>query len=377
MSSLAQLKKPSAIIGNQLLFNELKKLQSGEGARFIPIAEVTKEKFPTPLAGPYFVVTEDDELATKQKLRDLLWQRGISPDIYGALHELIPMVLAGSSNPEKKWGEPLIESLYGNRGVVITCTPRSGSQFLARKFEEYGIGAPKEHVRPGVINLIKTRTGKFQFIPWFISLAHHASRNGIFATKLISHFIRDLENFLHPVEWAVLRDFISQSALVYLLRSDKLSQALSRDRAKATQHYHLFDESKRADYQKSSDSWDYDFDRIFREILKLEEEEKYIFDLMTEIRPQHDFYFIEYESMDISDVMSNMIARLNLCPPKVSRQLPTQILRDEQTVEFYLRFKKEYQRKFSAQDVTTHAPLRVTYNRKSGQLDFNHHPDDY
>lgn len=367
IASLAQLKKPAAIVADPAVIEVLRKSMVGEGARLISVADVTPTRFPTPLPGPYFVATAEDELAMKQRLRRLLRERGIQAEIYGVLHDLTPMPLTDTWEREPAGFEAKLESLYASKGVVITCTPRSGSQFLARKLEENGVGAPREHVRPGVVELLTAqgdkRVGGFHFMPWFASLAHQSSRNGIFATKLISHFLKDLETHLRPAEWAMLQAFIGESSLIYLLRSDKLMQALSRDRAKSTKHYHLFNEAKRDEYRRLSDAWVYDFTRIFREIQRLVEEETYLFDLLARIRPGKDFTFVPYEEMDAQKVAGDLRQQLKVPEQELAVELPTNILRDEQTTEFYNRFLQDYQAAFRPEDAATHVPLRVTYDQ--------------
>jgi LPS sulfotransferase NodH len=376
---LAQLRKPAAIVADDAVIERLRAIFVGEGARLIRVADVTPGRFPTPLPGPYFVLTKEDELAVKKRLRDLLRSRGVHADIYGALHDLTPMSLTDSWTLEPAGLEAKLESLYCSKAVVIACTPRSGSQYLARTLEENGVGAPREHVRPGVIELLQPvgagRVGAFRFLPWLASLSHHASRNGVFATKLISHFLNDLESSLQPAEWRLLQEFIAGSRLIYLLRSDKLMQALSRDRAKSTQHYHLFDAVKRDDYRRVSERWTYDFQRIFREVQKLAKEEAYLFALISQIRPEMDFTFVRYETMDCHKLAHDLRRSLGLKDGAESIELPTNILRDEQTEEFRQRFLQDYDASYRPQSPATHAPLLVVYDPASRKLEQMVEPD--
>jgi LPS sulfotransferase NodH len=369
---LAQLKKPAAIVADDPVIERLRASFVGEGARLIRVADVTHARFPTPLNGPYFVLTKEDEIAVKKRLRDLLRSRGIHAEIYGALHDLTPMSLTDGWAVESAGMEAKLESLYCSKSVVIACTPRSGSQFLARTLEENGVGAPREHVRPGVIELLQplgaTRVGAFRFLPWFASLSHHASRNGVFATKLISHFLNDLETSLQPAEWRLLQEFIARSSLIYLLRSDKLMQALSRDRAKSTKHYHLFDAVKRDEYRRVSERWIYDFQRIFGEVQKLAKEEAYLFSLISQIRPKMDFIFAQYETMDCHKLAQDLRHSLGVKEGAESIELPTNILRDEQTEDFRQRFLQDYNASYSQKSEATHAPLLVVYDPENKKL---------
>jgi LPS sulfotransferase NodH len=376
---VTQLRKPAAIVADDAVIERLRAIFVGEGARLIRVADVTPARFPTPLPGPYFVLTKEDELAVKKRLRDLLRSRGVHAEIYGALHDLSPMSSTDVWALEPAGLEAKLESLYCSKSVVIACTPRSGSQFLARTLEEHGVGAPREHVRPGVIELLQPlgaeRVGGFRFLPWFASLSHHASRNGVFATKLISHFLNDLEASLQPAEWRLLQDFIARSRLIYLLRSDKLMQALSRDRAKSTKHYHLFDAVKRDDYRRVSERWTYDFQRIFGEVQKLAKEEDYLFSLISQIRPEMDFIFAQYETMDCHKLAQDLRHGLGLTAEARSNALPTNILRDEQTEEFRQRFLQDYAASYHPQSRATHAPLLVSYDPDSKTLKQTVEPD--
>ena len=345
-SRLLQLQKPAAIVADETLLTAMSGNGIVQGARRISVRDVENGRLPTPLTGPYFIVTEEDEFVVKQRLRTLLTSRGIRAEIYGAMHDLVPMVLADDNTLERAGLEAKWESYATARSLIIACTPRSGSQFLARKLHENGIGAPREHIRPAMIALFNAadgpRSGATRFEPFMAGLVHHARRNGVFATKLISHFIRDLEECLSDAEWASFNDFTRRARILYLLRSNKLLQGLSRDRAKSTQHYHVFADDKRAAYRDLSEGWTYDFARIFREVRMINKEEAYLMDWLRRLVDPSKRVPVIYETMDVEAVVE--ITRAALCAPKntSSVSLPTILLRDELTETFVARFREDY-----------------------------------
>ncbi|MFN4101887.1 MAG: Stf0 family sulfotransferase, partial [Pararhodobacter sp.] len=206
------------------------------------------------------------------------------------------------------------------------------------------------------------------FEPFWAGLVHHARQNGIFATKLISHFIRDLETNLTPAEWAMLDGFAQRSRMLYLLRSNKLLQSLSRDRAKSTQNYHLFAAEKREAYRESSQAWTYDFDRIFQEIRRINQEEVYLMGWLCRLFPAKARKPVVYETMDVDVVIRNEARAFRVPASRASVAMPTHVLRDELTVAFAERFREDYRQAFRQDDPETHAAHWLDYDTAADRL---------
>jgi LPS sulfotransferase NodH len=361
---LAATRKPCTIVADQAILDAIRSRQDGEGARMIPVAHVMKGKDFTPQPGPYFVLTEKDEHLVKRRLRDYLARCGLRPEIFGALHDLTPMIAAEANDIEPGGLEVAYEALLTRPAFVIVCTPRSGSQHLARELRNHGFGQPLEHVRPQVIDMMRlrpdgTRPGGFDLVHWMASLVRYGTLSGVFGTKLISHFLRDIDTHATRAEQAVLDAFLRRVPVIYLLRGNKMMQALSRDRAKATRSYHLFDEDKRDRYLEKSNEWDYSFDRIAREIQSLYQEECYLLERIRRIVPAERRLLIEYEGLEVRSAVAFLESQLRIAETPQQARLATNVLRDDLTLDYAARFCADYAAAFRPDDPGTHLPHGV------------------
>lgn len=358
---LAATTKPAVIVADADILQSIRELSSAEGALLLPVDRVVQGPSFTPLPGPYFVVTRHDEMDVKRRLRQQLAAQGIFPDIFGMLHDLIPALVAEKDRPVPGGGSAALEAFMHQPAFAIICTPRCGSQYLSRELYNYGLGQSLEHIRPPVIDLLKARSegqiSGFDFTQWFAGLVRDGTVNGVFGTKLISHFLRDLRRYCTSEEWEMFQRFLKRVPLVYLIRSNKLMQALSRDRAKATRNYHLFDESKRALYQDNSQAWSYDFNRIASEIRSLNNEEIFLNELVREFAKPKGVIIAHYENFSVESVASKLGERLKIDLKKAAKKLDTNILRDDLTFEYANRFIEEYKNNYRKDDNKTHLPV--------------------
>ena len=371
LDHLAGLTKPAAIVAERPLLDHIaRRVRNGPALLDPDAAEDGIGSMPP--GGPYIVISARDEIALKRRLRAALDRRGIRAEIYGALHDLWPMDFAPAPQLERRGMEAYWETLSRARGLTIVCTPRSGSQFLARELTSRGIGAPQEHIRPELIRLLDAsggaRPGRLDFVSWFAATAHHATVNDVFGTKIISHFIQSLEKTLSASEWGVLMDYLSKSNIIYLLRTSKIMQALSRDRAKFTNHYHVFDDKNKSLYADKSQGWGYDYSRISEEIRRLDREERHLMKLIVSIRPDRDFTVVRYETMNSENVIADAATALGLANAPASRDLPTRILRDDLTLSYAERFAADYRRSFDKNVRPTHLVHSTDYDEASGKL---------
>ncbi|MBJ3774890.1 Stf0 family sulfotransferase [Acuticoccus mangrovi] len=378
LDRLAALRKPCAIVADDAVLDAVRRLQTREGARLISSRLLTNSGFPTPLAGPYFVATIGDEIAMKRQLRQILKIKGIFPEIYGVVNDICPMMVSEQDVIGRGSLDEGVEDLSKGKNFVILCTPRSGSQFLARELETRGIGAPREHIRPAVIDLLRVRgdarVGGMDFTYFLPTLARVARKNDVFGTKIISHFLRDLKRLLTPAEWALLEQFAGGAFKIYLLRRNKLMQALSRDRAKSTQHYHLFSEGRREEYADKSQAWTYDFARISEEIVRLGNEEQQLFDIMSAWPKGAGYLVVDYEQMDADAIASTVAQGLQVTLAADIERKDTHILRDDKTREFAERFVADYRAAYRADDSSTHLPHSFFLDA-DGTLSFVTAPD--
>ena len=364
LDKLAATKKPCTIVADADILDAIKQRQTSEGARMLTVEHVMSGRTFTPQPGPYFVVTSKSEHEVKRVLRNGLAENGQHPAIYGALHDLAPQAVAQHDSLSRRGMEAAYEALRTQPAFCITCTPRSGSQHLAREMRNHMLGHPLEHIRPPLIELMKTdsrgrRFGDFDLAHWLASLLHHGTENGVFGTKLISHFVRDIDVHATPRERAVFDELLGRMPVIYLLRGNKMLQALSRDRAKATKSYHLFDEGKREQYKEKSQEWDYSFQRISREIQALYKEEHYLHQRILQVVPKDRLMVADYEDMDVAETVRFVELQLGVSAGKRQETLTTNVLRDDLTKAHAEAFMRDYTAAFKADDPTTHLPHQV------------------
>ncbi len=379
LARLRQMQRPAVILADPGLIPALAEDAVPDQAHLVPVIGFETADLPGDATGPYVVVTAGDELALKQRLRRVLALRGQRVAIYGALQDLVPMAIGDDESFEPAGLEAKWESFSLTPSLIVTCTPRSGSQFVVRKFQEAGIGAPREHVRPAVISLFTPEAGErpagTRFAPFLIGLVHHARRNGLFATKLISHFIRDLEGLLLPDERSLLEEYVRRSHILYLLRCNKLLQGLSRDRAETIDTFHLFNEDRRGAYLQRSQDWTYDYARMLREVRLINEEETYLLSwLRRTVEPSHRVPVI-YESLDIEAEVSRWRGLLGLQTPESPVKMTAHVLRDERTQDYAARFAADYRNSYRSDDPSTHVAHWVTYDPLSDALQSRTDPD--
>ncbi|MAJ68277.1 MAG: hypothetical protein CBB67_004570 [Alteromonadaceae bacterium TMED7] len=150
----------------------------------------------------------------------------------------------------KKFHEYKVERKIADKSIAedeflkyaIVTTPRSGSTMLSSILTNVNLGKPKEHLRSSSATLfnnsqlfdidIRKCIDKLEY---YGSTAHSGIR--VFGTKLIAHFIQDIEESLI----SLLKD--RSYKIIYLEREDEAAQVTSILRARKTNLWHLRSES--------------------------------------------------------------------------------------------------------------------------------------
>lgn len=141
---------------------------------------------------------------------------------------LIPILVADRKLPVP--GERL--PLPTHRFAVV-CTPRTGSTFLCELLEAGGLGAAREHLRWPLIYAL--RHGVAADVA-FDQVQRHGAVDGIFGTKLISHFLFDAVG--QAQAGAFLQGWAAQGFRFIRLRRDPVAQTLSKFSAKRSGVWH-------------------------------------------------------------------------------------------------------------------------------------------
>ncbi len=184
----------------------------------------------------------------------------------------------------------------------ILTLPRSGSTFLCHLLTATEVaGYPIEHLRVPAFTLAKYCN--FDHIRLLRTLfTHRISLNGVFGTKFISHFLQDFET----LETGLEKIFSSFDKYIYLLRKDKLAQAISILLAEKTEVWHIDNQNIMLNYQDELESIVIDdelLDEVNQKLYFIGQQQEYIDKVLKtyQISP----LVIEYENL-VEDVEDNI-----------------------------------------------------------------------
>lgn len=169
------------------------------------------------------------------------------------------------------------------RAYAIITTPRTGSSYLCQLLESTGIaGLPREHLRHPTETL--TLECGFDYVRLLRHLmATQITSNGVFGTKLISHFLRDHLQ-AHTGE---MMELLAGLNFIRLKRRDIAAQAVSIYLARHTNVWHLHSPEERESYTRSIeqgfDAGDVDFEEIRGYYLSMLDQESWIDRLLDEL----------------------------------------------------------------------------------------------
>lgn len=163
-------------------------------------------------------------LAGERPTLTALRRRHPSVPIHGLFADLLPACAAWRAPPPRR-SEP-------HTRFVILCTPRSGSYFLCGLLQGCGLGAPREHLLTSVCDV--ARDVGHDLLDYLEDLAHIATIDGWFGTKIISHKLFDA--FARGLTPEAFVDHVKACdyKTIYLRREDKVAQAVSNYFARET-----------------------------------------------------------------------------------------------------------------------------------------------
>ncbi len=176
----------------------------------------------------------------------------------------------------------------------ILTLPRSGSTFLCHLLTATSFaGYPMEHLRKPAVTLAKYCD--FDYIRFLRTLmTHRVSLNGVFGTKLISHFLQDFENLDNGLENIV--NYIDK--YIYLVRKDEVAQAISILLAQKTKVWHINNLNKMSNYHEELESIIID-DKLLEEVNKklyfIRQQQKYLDQVLKNYKISP--LIVEYESL--------------------------------------------------------------------------------
>jgi LPS sulfotransferase NodH len=158
------------------------------------------------------------------------------------------------------------------QSYAILTTPRSGSTYLCDLLNSTAIaGHPMEHLRLATQEL--SRHCNFNYLKLLDNLMEYrTTSNGVFGTKLISHFLFELQRAKPGSKnlWQSIDQFI------LLIRKDKVAQAVSLVLAQKTEVWHLHSDEKKSSYQAQLESLKIDrslLNDVEQKVLFIEQQE--------------------------------------------------------------------------------------------------------
>ncbi|MGK7899148.1 MAG: Stf0 family sulfotransferase, partial [Xenococcus sp. (in: cyanobacteria)] len=185
----------------------------------------------------------NEHLLTEQ-VRDCLNRKNIKIKSFKLFSDILVSIIL----KEKKFLQTSdIEFILPSLAYAIITVPRSGSTFLCRLLKSTKLaGFPEEKLRNPAA--ILARNCHFDYIRYMqILMTLETTPNRFFGTKIISHFLlsyrkKDLngDNFL--------KQYFSK--YIYLIREDKIAQAVSIAIAQRTKIWHISNQEQQDEYDK-------------------------------------------------------------------------------------------------------------------------------
>lgn len=177
---------------------------------------------------------------------------------------------------------------------AIITTPRSGSNFLCSILNSTNLaGYPKEHLRQASVAIAKYC--QFDYIRLLeILMTYQVTPNSVFGTKFISHFLKDFQQTQFDFD----KIFQLIPKYIYLIRRDKIAQAVSVVVAQTTNIWHIDNPNRQLDYQTKLQTIDINehlLEKVHKNYLSLEQGEVYLNQLFEKYRISP--LRIEYEQL--------------------------------------------------------------------------------
>ncbi|MDY7006345.1 MAG: Stf0 family sulfotransferase [Cyanobacteriota bacterium] len=187
---------------------------------------------------------------------------------------------------------------------AVVSTPRSGSTALCETLTATKIaGFPQEDLRHP--SQILTQYCKFDPVRYLhILMMNQTTNNGVFGTKLISHFLQD-----HFQSSSNFHQIIDEFKFIYLIRRDKIAQAVSSFLGEKTNMWHIYSGEQSKNYQSKLEKInieDTDLEEIHNKYQYLLNQESFLKDFFHEhqISPLIVDYekFIEFPEDNLNQI---------------------------------------------------------------------------
>lgn len=242
---------------------------------------------------------------------------------------------------------------------AIICAPRCGSTYLTELLASVGLGYPQEHLRNREISALSgLQVGSADAKLLLTEFFWRHQKNSIFGTKLISHYLfKCLSEISCPAE--IVDSIIANFRIIYLVRRDKVGQAISDFLANKSGIWHVRDQEVSRSLDEIHEQVEYSFDDVLqRHQFMLQEDSK----LTGYVQgTNHQVYFYEdlvKDPQGVTAAIARFIGREDIGLPDA------RVMRMESSVNTALRqrFAADYRARFQA-DPDEYIPsgLRVAF----------------
>ena len=237
-----------------------------------------------------------------------------------------------------------IKIVAPNLSYAIISGPRSGSTFLCNLLESTGLaGFPAEHLRHHVE--ILARNCCFDYLRYMqIVMTRKSSKNRVFGTKIISHFLPGYRRKDLNIDTFLNQHF---SKYIFLIREDKVAQAVSIFIAQKTGIYHVFNESQKQEYNQQLEKIDLeeiDLKEINKRYKFVCQQDKYLEKFCQD--NQIDPLIVKYEELvnNPQQYISDILTYLGINNHKIDLNIQTNIKKTKSQLSNKLiqKFKIKY-----------------------------------
>jgi len=174
---------------------------------------------------------------------------------------------------------------------AVVCAPRCGSTFLVEMLASVGLGRPEEHLRAAEIAALSDlQIGERDAVSLLTTFLWRHQRNFVFGTKVISHFLFSLLSKI-SIPPAVCNHIKAHFSIIYLVRKDKVGQAISDFLANKSYIWHVRDAESLQALSNKHQVIEYSFEDILRRYKFMMEEEKKLSSYIKDTN--HLVYFFE------------------------------------------------------------------------------------
>ena len=237
------------------------------------------------------------------------------------------------------------EFIAPNLSYAIISAPRCGSTFLCNLLKSTSLaGFPAEHLRDHAAVL--ARNCHFNPIRYMkITMTRNTTTNGVFGTKIISHFLVTYRRKDLNIDAFLNRYF---SKYIFLIREDKVAQAVSIFLAQKTATYHIFNDDEKQRYHKKLEEInldDIDLKEIDKRYNFICQQEKYLekFCQDNKVEP----LIVKYEELEEEPqrYISDILDYLGINKRGVNLNIQTNIEKTQSSLSTQIiqKFKDNYQ----------------------------------